>query len=129
MRYRLALLALPILFSVSGIRSLFGEVFRNSSDHWAATDALGLKLPNYPKTRGMHPVKYVGIFYFVRVGNHTPKVYDIIKILKQPASERRWGPVNSTHFWGEPEQGYFHVSDPWVIRHALPLRLEEEMIQ
>jgi len=119
------LLPLITLWNVAGNSSVQGEDLRGSSDHWVATDALGRTLPCHSETGDRRPGKYVGVFYFVWVGNHTQKVYDISKILKE--SDRKWGPVSATHFWGEPEQGYFHASDPWVIRRDMQMLVNADV--
>lgn len=93
----------------------------NPADSWVATDALGRELPTYADVGRLRESKKVGVFYYVWVGNHTRKVYDITKILEQPEGERSWGATGSFHFWGEPEYGYYHASDPWVIRHDMQM--------
>jgi hypothetical protein len=92
------------------------------SDNWVATDALGRTLPNHAEVGGRRSQKVVGVFYFVWVGNHTQKVYDITEILKEPdESKRKWGPKSASHFGLEPEYGYFHASDPWVLRRDMQM--------
>lgn len=88
---------------------------------WVATDALGRRLPDYAEVGDIRPDKRVGMFYYVWVGNHTPQVYNISEILKQDPAHRRWGGVSEFHFWGEPEVGYYHASDPWVIRRDMQM--------
>ncbi|MEM7395036.1 MAG: sulfatase-like hydrolase/transferase, partial [Verrucomicrobiota bacterium] len=63
-----------------------------ASDHWVATDALGRTLPTHAETGDRRPDKTVGLFYFVWNGSHAQKVYDVSRILEQPAGQRRWGP-------------------------------------
>ena len=94
---------------------------RNPADHWVATDALGRTLPEHREVGPRRPEKYVGIFYFVWNGHHASRVYDIPKILATGEPEKHWGPPGVTHFWSEPEQGYFHSSDPWVIRRDMQM--------
>lgn len=107
----------PLILTAS---SLAGEA-KNITDNWMATDALGRKLPTHAEVGERRPGKQVGVFYFVWNGNHTQKVYDISKILQQPESERKWGPKHATHFGSEPEVGYFHSSDPWLIRRDMQM--------
>ncbi len=107
----------PLILTAS---SLAGEA-KNITDNWMATDALGRKLPTHAEVGERRPGKQVGAFYFVWNGNHTQKVYDISKILQQPESERKWGPKHATHFGSEPEVGYFHSSDPWLIRRDMQM--------
>lgn len=91
------------------------------SDQWVATDALGRDITTYEDAGPPRPGKLAGMFYFVWVGNHTQKARDITHILKNTPENRQWGEENSFHFWGEPEYGYFHASDPWVIRHDMQM--------
>lgn len=93
----------------------------NPADHWVATDALGRELVTYEDAGDARPDKLVGMFYYIWVGNHTQKVYNITEILKQPEGEREWGNPQDFHFWDEPEYGYYHASDPWVIRHDMQM--------
>lgn len=93
----------------------------NPADHWVATDALGRSLPAHSEAGDRRPGKQVGVFYFVWNGNHTQKVYDNSQILQQPEGDRKWGPPGATHFSSEPEYGYFHSSDPWVIRRDMQM--------
>lgn len=94
-------------------------------DNWVATDALGRKLPQYAEVGPKREGKLVGVFYYIWNGAHGNKVYDITKILKNypsaPLSDANtaWGPKNNFHFWGEPECGYYHSADPWVLRRDL----------
>lgn len=122
MRFNTSLLTILILWSNLGIPSLRGDEHERYAEHWVATDALGRALPTHDETGARRPGKYVGIFYFVWVGNHTAKVYDVSKILKEPdESKRAWGPRHAYHFGCEPEHGYFHASDPWVIRRDMQM--------
>lgn len=118
MKIRISL-ALLLLLSHPAVSSLRAETSPRPSDHWVATDALGRVLPGHSETGNRRAGKFVGVFYFVWNGNHSQKVYDISKILKDPEPERKWGPEKATHFGCEPEVGYFHSSDPWVIRRDM----------
>jgi hypothetical protein len=97
------------------------HMLTNPAQHWVATDALGRTLPAHEAVGAPRHDKWVGVFYYIWVGNHSRKVWDITEILKQPKAERQWGPQNSFHFWGEPEYGYYHASDPFVIRHDMQM--------
>ena len=46
-----------------------------------ATDALGRTIPDYASTGASRANKYVGMFYYIWLGTHGNKVYDITKIL------------------------------------------------
>ena len=97
------------------------SLFSNPADQWVATDAIGRSLPNHEQVGPIRKDKYVGMFYYIWLGHHSKKVFDIEKILKQPKNERVWGPENTFHFWGEPEYGYYHSSDPWVIQKDMQM--------
>jgi hypothetical protein len=93
-----------------------GDLF---SDTWVATDAIGRELPGYADCGPPRPSKYVGVFYFLWLGQHgTTGPWDITWILQQPAP-KPWGPVGVFHHWGQPELGYYLSNDEYVIRkHA-----------
>ena len=111
-----------LLWFLPGAECVPAEDYADRVDNWVATDALGRTLPDHAQVGDRRPGKFVGIFYFVWVGNHTEKVYDISKILEESdESKRVWGPERAHHFGCEPEQGYFHASDPWVIRRDIQM--------
>lgn len=93
-------------------------------ESWVATDALGRVLPTAKDAGPPRAGRFVGIFYFLThaPGSHTPN--NIAKILAQdPAilgkpNSPLWGPPGP-YYWGEPLYGYYHSTDPWVLRrHA-----------
>lgn len=77
--------------------------------------------------------KYVGIFYFLWMGEHGDNgILDMTKIMEEggeaakSSSYKGWGPVGAMHFWGEPLYGYYYSSDKWVMRkHIEELTLAE----
>jgi hypothetical protein len=96
------------------------------SDTWAATDALGRRVPPHETVGPVRPGKQVGIFYFLWLrGDRAGGPYDITKILQEdpdamqnPASPL-WGPLHAPHHWGESVFGHYVVDDPAVLRkHA-----------
>lgn len=91
------------------------------ADHWVATDALLRTLPDHKTAGDRKPGKFVGIFYFTWSGHHAQKVYDITNILATGEPQKNWGPIKATHFWAQPEQGYYHSSDPWVVRRDMQM--------
>jgi hypothetical protein len=91
------------------------------SDQWMATDALGRNLPGIATTGAVRPGRYVGIFYFL-TANQTgvPGPRNITKSLNDGQDTSKW--ATGTYYWGEPEAGYYLMTDEWVIRrHALML--------
>jgi len=87
------------------------------SDTWAAVDALGRALPGHATCGDPRPGKYVGIFYFLWLGQHgTGGPYDITKILAENPTNPQWGPLYAFHHWAESELGYYLSDDAWVMR-------------
>lgn len=95
---------------------------------WPAMDALGRRLPLADETGPPRENRYVGIFYFLWLGQHGAPdegPFNVSEILKRfpqalfnPASPP-WGPEGAMHYWGEPLFGYYRSEDRWVIRrHA-----------
>ena len=98
------------------------------------TDSLGRKtMPVIGKEK-----KYVGIFYFVLLGQEThDTIYDITKLLETYGSsttlpdgrknpifdldDKTISPYSRAHYWGEPLYGYYKSTDKWVIRRHLEL--------
>ncbi|MBP5738801.1 MAG: hypothetical protein J6X38_06960 [Abditibacteriota bacterium] len=109
-----------------------GDIIDRRSDTWTATDALGRTLPDFDVLGGVRKDRYVGIFYFLWLGQHNTYLekgpYDVAKILKaHPKAMSDWNdplwappmPETVQHYWGEPLFGYYRGSDPWVLRkHA-----------
>lgn len=87
------------------------------SDTWTATDALGRKLPGYTECGPARDGKYVGIFYFLWLGQHgTSGPYDITKLLAANPTNPAYGGVGAFHHWGESELGYYLSNDTYVMR-------------
>ena len=101
----------------------------NPGTPWPATDALGRSLPLADEVGPLRSDRFVGIFYFLThhrgEGRGTDGPRDVLQImakdpdaLKKPDSPL-WGPITSSHYWGEPVYGYYCSEDPWVLRrHA-----------
>lgn len=98
------------------------------SDQWAATDALGRKLPDESQTGSSREGKYIGMFYWTW---HTddlaaPEIMDITQILKKDSTAATnpdnplWKGYNGgTFWWDQPLFGYYRTTDEWVLRkHA-----------
>lgn len=96
------------------------------SDTWAATDNLGRTLPAYSPTTEPREDKFVGMFYFLWLGQHgTGGPYDITKIRSSnpgamdSTASPPWGPYTAFHHWGESLFGYYLSQDNYVLRkHA-----------
>lgn len=91
-------------------------------DTWVATDALGRHVPTGRDVRSPQPDKFVGIFYWTW---HIPRgdgtgPNDNTKLIATAKDGKIDWPKNGVpHHWGEPELGYYMMTDPFVIRkHA-----------
>lgn len=91
------------------------------ADTWVATDALGRTQPTHDQTGPPRSDKWVGIFYWtwhVPRGNGGPN--DNTKLIAAAHDGVvDWPENGAPHHWGEPELGYYMMTDPFVIRkHA-----------
>ena len=102
------------------------------SDTWAAIDGLGRSLPTAAECGPPREDRFVGMFYFLWLGQHsTSGPWDIEHLLAEagadpndprPEDNVQYGPRGHFHHWGEPEWGYYVSDDPFVIRkHAQSL--------
>ena len=94
-----------------------GDLF---ADTWVATDALGRTQPDADETGPPRKDKWVGIFYWTW---HTQRggPNDNTKIITAAGDSTTidWPQNGAPHHWGEPELGYYLMTDPFVIRkHA-----------
>jgi hypothetical protein len=103
---------------------------RNQPSHGllGGKDSLGRTLPQRLEAPAARSNRYVGIFYFLWLGQHgTDGPYDNTQILRQAPEAAHdpnhplWGPQNAFHFWGEPLYGYYFNDDPWVLRRHMQL--------
>lgn len=90
------------------------------SDTWVATDGAGRVVPGFAECGPVKPDKWVGIFYWTW---HVPQRFgpnDNTRILAEASGAAvRWPTNGAPHHWGEPELGYYLMTDPFVIRkHA-----------
>jgi hypothetical protein len=99
------------------------------SNQWAATDALGRKLREYPETGGKKKDKYVAMFYWTWHQGEDDTTYQVKNISeivrKYPEAMKdyhhpAWGSKRpGFFFWEQPLLGYYKTTDPWVLRkHA-----------
>lgn len=97
-------------------------------DAYGGVDGLGRRLPTKDEVGPARPDRFVGLFYFLWLGQHgTEGPYDNTRILSnwpEAASDpnhEAWGPENAFHFWGEPLYGYYLNDDEWVLRRHVGL--------
>jgi len=67
--------------------------------------------------------KYVGIFYFVCLGQHASTgIYDTTEILLNHPDDlfnkegTKYSPLGQHHYWGKPLLGYYNSLDEYVMR-------------
>ena len=74
--------------------------------------------------------RYVGMFYFLTLGQHANHtgIYDINLITFESTYHKAFTqydtfitPVGSAHFWGEPVWGYYNSLDAWVMRKQIEM--------
>ncbi len=95
------------------------------ADTWVAADGLGRVLPTDAQAGPPRRDKTVGMFYFLTSERGGDGPYDNTQILKahpealSDIHHPAWGPLNASHYWGEPLFGYYASDDEWVLRkHA-----------
>lgn len=98
------------------------EQLKAYGDSWVATDAIGRVLPGYEDCGDYRPKKYVGMFYWlwhasIRIKSGPIQTAHDLLVLDpySPAFEC------ADYYWGEPEDGFYHPSDPWSTRRNLQL--------
>lgn len=121
-------LILTILLNLTVVRSLASdEVFEGKpygdrdvyADTWVATDGLGREVPDFEEAGPIKADKWVGIFYWTWHIPNRNGPYDNTKLLAKAEDGIVPWPDPASHHWGEPELGYYIMTDPFVIRrHA-----------
>ena len=113
---------------VSGPLSATDDLGRSLYDQ-TSTTSLFEGYQNYTVgVTGSHGEHYVGIFYFLWLGEHGDTgIHNITNILAAGGSQAYsesyagWGPERSMHFFAEPLYGYYYSSDDWVVRKHMEL--------
>ena len=128
-----------VVYKVNGETKRY--VFENNpiytSGGYAATDDVSRALPNASDVGiiGSNGEHYVGMFYFLWMGEHGDAgVYDLEKIRVKYGENAKYasyvdpqtrkniyGPEGAMHWWGEPLYGYYYSSDEWVMRKHIEL--------
>src|SRR5512137_938593 len=90
------------------------------ADTWVATDGAGRTVPGSAECGPPRKDKWVGIFYWTW---HIPQKggpNDNTKLIAGAQDGRvQWPAAGTPHHWGQPELGYYIMTDPFVIRkHA-----------
>lgn len=94
-----------------------GDLF---ADTWVATDSLGRVMPDFQEAGPVKPDKWVGLFYWTWHTRNRGGPHDNTRILAEAKEGKvQWPATPGAHHWGEPELGYYLMTDPFVIRkHA-----------
>jgi hypothetical protein len=90
-------------------------------DNWVATDATGRIMPGYEECGDYRAGKYVGMFYWLwhaDISNSKP-IRPVPEILRENPDSPPFEVMNYYH--DEPENGYYHPSDPWSTRRNLQM--------
>jgi hypothetical protein len=90
------------------------------ADTWVATDGAGRTLPGFNECGPPRNDRWVGIFYWTWHRPQPAGPNDNTKILAAATNGVvHWPENGAPYHWGEPELGYYHTTDPFVLRkHA-----------
>jgi hypothetical protein len=90
------------------------------ADTWVATDGAGRNVPGFKECGPPRPDRWTGIFYWTWHRPQAAGPNDNTRILASATNGVvHWPDNGSPHHWGEPELGYYLMTDPYVIRkHA-----------
>lgn len=123
--FRALLLSVVLSFSSASSQDSFaGASYTDAdlhADTWVATDALDRNVAGLAEARSLQKEKWVGIFYWTwHVPRGTGGPNDNTKLIASAVDGKiDWPENGAPHHWGEPELGYYMMTDPFVIRkHA-----------
>jgi hypothetical protein len=120
----IALLLVCTLARVSWAAEYAGAPYTDGdlhADTWVATDALGRAQPGIEEAGSLKPDKWTGIFYWTWHCPNPDGPNDVTKMIAATpeGSPVPWPQNGAPYHWGEPELGYYIMTDPFVIRkHA-----------
>jgi hypothetical protein len=123
------LFVLALLSPAAAAQTFAGKPYTDGdryADTWVATDALGRSLPDAAEVGPVRKDRWVGIFYWTW---HVPRpgsVNDNTKLIEAAGDSPTidWPDNGAPHYWGEPELGYYRMTDPFVIRKHANLLVE-----
>ena len=120
-------MSMTVLFAIGAMSVKAESPYRDlMSDTWVATDQIGRTLSMHEEVGPPRDEdRFVAIFYFTWLGHHgTYGPYDMTKIQAVDPKNPPWGPLNSFHFWAEPELGYYLSADEFVIRRHIHMLMD-----
>jgi hypothetical protein len=89
------------------------------ADTWVANDGAGRQVPGFADCGNVRTDKWVGIFYWTWHTHGRSGPNDNTRLLTHAGNSGIQWPPPGDHHWGEPELGYYIMTDPFVIRkHA-----------
>jgi hypothetical protein len=90
------------------------------ADTWVATDGAGRTVPGFNVCGAPRKDRWVGVFYWTWHRPQTAGPNDVTKIIAAATNGTvQWPNNTAPYHWGEPELGYYLMTDPFVIRkHA-----------
>lgn len=90
------------------------------ADTWVATDGAGRTLPGFNECGPPRKDRWAGIFYWTWHRPQSTGPNDNTRILAAATNGVVSWPANpAPYHWGEPELGYYLMTDPFVLRkHA-----------
>ena len=105
-----------------------------------AVDDLGRVVTSANDAPDARDGKYVGLFYFLWIGEHPvgssnigPFDNSVISAVEGATkSEENWlaaggGPLYAQHYWGQPLFGYYKSSDEWVMRKHVQMLTDADI--
>jgi len=116
------LIAAPFGPSAVG-REYHAEPYSGSdifADTWVATDGAGRTLPGFNECGPPRTDRWVGIFYWTWHRPQSAGPNDNTKLIAAATNGVvHWPENGAPYHWGEPELGYYLMTDPFVLRkHA-----------
>ena len=123
LRYALCALALAAAGLAAEDAPFAGAPYTDGdlyADTWVAADALGRVAPGLAEAGPARDGKFVGIFYWTWHRPNPDGPNDNTKLIATAKDGVvAWPENRAPYHWGEPELGYYLMTDPFVIRkHA-----------
>lgn len=90
------------------------------ANDWVAVDGAGRSLPTFAEVGDHKNDRYIGVFYWLwHAYIRTSPIRNMTEELRRTNGNPQFIPQD--WYWAEPENGYYHNSDPWVTRRNLQM--------